>query len=387
MKILFCPSDNNLAGAFQSMAKLCSILKKEYDFEILVVLRKKGIGQQLLDENEIPYIFIPTVNWIIPDHPKSFFRRLEYIVRVITKPIAIFCNIIAEKIYQKTIINEKIDIVHLNTSYIYVPAQAAIKCDVPVIWHLREFLEEDQSKRIWNRKKGYQLINKANKIVTISNSLFDKYKNIFDDSKLVKIYNGIDDKQYAALDHVILNEEKIKILMVGTINKSKGQIQAIKACEVLVNRGFSNFELTIVGGMSKYANCLKEIVDKKNLKKYIKFAGLQKNTSKFYKSSDVVLVCSKYEAFGRVTVEAMMAGCLVIGANSGGTIELIEDGSTGVLFESGDYVDLVNKMIYVIENKNNAKKIAKNGRNVALQCFTALINASNIMNLYLDIKK
>ena len=112
-----------------------------------------------MDENEIPYIFIPTVNWIIPDHPKSFFRRLEYIVRVITKPIAIFCNIIAEKIYQKTIINEKIDIVHLNTSYIYVPAQAAIKCDVPVIWHLREFLEEDQSKRIWNRKKGYQLIN------------------------------------------------------------------------------------------------------------------------------------------------------------------------------------------------------------------------------------
>ena len=100
-----------------------------------------------------------------------------------------------------------------------------------------------------------------------------------------------------------------------------------------------------------------------------------------------MLVCSKYEAFGRVTVEAMMAGCLVIGANSGGTIELIEDGSTGVLFESGDYVDLVNKMIYVIENKNNAKKIAKNGRNVALQCFTALINASNIRNLYLDIKK
>ena len=74
------------------MAKLCSILKKEYDFEILVVLRKKGIGQQLLDENEIPYIFIPTVNWIIPDHPKSFFRRLEYIVRVITKPIAIFAT-------------------------------------------------------------------------------------------------------------------------------------------------------------------------------------------------------------------------------------------------------------------------------------------------------
>ena len=100
-----------------------------------------------------------------------------------------------------------------------------------------------------------------------------------------------------------------------------------------------------------------------------------------------MLVCSKYEAFGRVTVEAMMAGCLVIGANSGGTIELIEDGSTGVLFESGDYVDLVNKMIYVIENKNNAKKIAKNGRNVALQRFTALINASNIRNLYLDIKK
>ena len=53
LKILFTPSDNNLAGAFQSMVRLCILLRDKYGCDVLVLLRRNGRGEELLKENEI----------------------------------------------------------------------------------------------------------------------------------------------------------------------------------------------------------------------------------------------------------------------------------------------------------------------------------------------
>lgn len=168
LKILFTPSDNNLAGAFQSMVRLCILLRDKYGCDVLVLLRRNGRGEELLKENGIRYLKIKSYNWIIPDHPSSLFRKAELCVRLVTKPFAQLYNQLAIVRIKKLIRDEKVDIVHQNTSYIYAPAKAAIKSDVPLVWHLREFLEEDQHKRIWNRKSGYGLISKASAVITIS---------------------------------------------------------------------------------------------------------------------------------------------------------------------------------------------------------------------------
>lgn len=65
----------------------------------------------------------------------------------------------------------------------------------------------------------------------------------------------------------------------------------------------------------------------------------------FIRMADVVLICSHWEPFGRVTVEAMLAGKPVI-AISGATVELIHDGVTGLLYDPGNYSVLANKMRY-----------------------------------------
>ena len=43
---------------------------------------------------------------------------------------------------------------------------------------------------------------------------------------------------------------------------------------------------------------------------------------------------SPYEAFGRVTIEYMMAGLPVIGRNGGATPEIIKENETGMLYNS-----------------------------------------------------
>jgi hypothetical protein len=56
--------------------------------------------------------------------------------------------------------------------------------------------------------------------------------------------------------------------------------------------------------------------------------------------ADALLMCSRCEALGRVTIEAMLLGKAVIGANTGGTPELITNGVTGLLYQYGDIEDL-----------------------------------------------
>ena len=77
-----------------------------------------------------------------------------------------------------------------------------------------------------------------------------------------------------------------------------------------------------------------------------------------------------------------MSGNLVIGADTGGTIELIDDGKTGILYKQGDSNDLYEKMAYAVNHKEDMKIIADNGRNFMFKNMTAEKNAENIFNLY-----
>ena len=138
--------------------------------------------------------------------------------------------------------------------------------------------------------------------------------------------------------------------------------------------------------MTKYAQNLKDRAERLGIVDNVRFVGLQKDTVKYYHQADIVLVCSRFEAFGRVTVEAMMGGCVVIGANTGGTIELIEDSKTGYLYESGNVDSLMEKIIYVLENKKIANDIAKSGQAYMLSNMTAEKNADAIYDVYRTLK-
>src|SRR5690606_28010068 len=102
-------------------------------------------------------------------------------------------------------------------------------------------------------------------------------------------------------------------------------------------------ELEIVGdGRESYGATLRAIVDELNVGDRVRFAGYQDDPFPLMKAADAVLVCSTAEAFGRVTVEAFLAGRPVIGAASGGTAELIEQGG-GLTYTPGDVDGLAGR--------------------------------------------
>lgn len=381
MKVMFIASDNySASGAFRSMVQLIVCLRRK-GIEAIVVLPNRGSGTKLLIDNKIKFYFVKSCNWcrLITEN-RNLINKCKTRIRKLI-------NVFSVKCISKIVLKEKCDLIHINTTYSYVGAIVGHRHQIPVVWHLREFLEEDQNAEIIDKRKGYELINKSNYIIAISSSVFNKYKNIFDNTKMKVIYNGISDEYYKPNKQIFMDDE-IKIVIVGTLSEKKGQLDAIRALEVLKKKTNMKYKLKIIGiGNQEYCSILKEEIKIHKLENEVEFLGKKDNVSEFFEWADISLTCSKAEAFGRVTIEGMLSGCLMIGNNTAGTSELIEEKITGLTYENNDYLELAEKINYACTNKEFARKIANSGRENALNNFTAEKNAEEIIKVYEDIFK
>jgi len=115
------------------------------------------------------------------------------------------------------------------------------------------------------------------------------------------------------------------LIYVGRLSAEK-QIERIKP----VLEKIPNASLALVGD-GPYRNQLEKIFEntKTNFIGYL--AG--KELASAYASGDIFLFPSSTETLGLVLLEAMAAGCPVIGANKGGIPDIINDGINGCLYD------------------------------------------------------
>ena len=160
--------------------------------------------------------------------------------------------------------------------------------------------------------------------------------------------------------------------MLDKYLKVKDKIKLLKQYPIVLN---------IAGkGEQKF---LKEALKNVSNKKCIKVLGQVSNLYELRKKIDIELVCSKSEAFGRVTLEAMLHQIPVIGARAGGTAELLCDNETGLLYELYNYKELSDKIEKLILDDSLRKNIAFNGQFFA-QKFDIKITAEKILKLFYE---
>ena len=63
----------------------------------------------------------------------------------------------------------------------------------------------------------------------------------------------------------------------------------------------------------------------------------------FVERADIVLMCSRCEAFARSTLEGMALGKPIVASRSGGTVEAVRDDFNGLLYTPGDVHDLAKR--------------------------------------------
>jgi FkbM family methyltransferase len=254
------------------------------------------------------------------------------------------------------------DIFLTNTMVIPWGALSASLTNRPHIWWVHEFGQLDHNMEFFlSFQKSIDIIKESSNHVVVNSDAVQKtlFQDLGIEKCTVATYNislampSNQDKKYFQYP------TSTKLIIAGNITRKKGQDDAIHAIKLLINRQV-DVELCIVGNISSpYAEGLKSLVKMEGLDDRIHFIDFVDNIRPLLEQADINLMCSEHEAFGRVTVEAMLLGLPVIGTNAGGTVELIDDGKNGLFYSSRDVNDLVNKISYFIETPEKIKEFGK----------------------------
>lgn len=100
------------------------------------------------------------------------------------------------------------------------------------------------------------------------------------------------------------------------------------------------------------------------------------------RSSYLVMPSIWYETFCLVLVEAFACGLPVIAARLGAMQDLIEDGRTGILFDSGSSVDLAEKIAWADRHPEEMRRMGRNAREKYLEKYTPQHNYEQLMGIY-----
>jgi len=234
-------------------------------------------------------------------------------------------------------------------------------------------------KYVYRKKIIYKL---ATQIITNSKATKKNAANFYSirKNKIKVLPNSVIDYS----DNIVnVRLDTSKIVYVGRLNQTKGVDVLIKAFGLLIKKGF-DIHLDIIGNGNFY-KVLFELTESLQLSDKVSFLGSKskEDVLKAYKSSYCSVVPSYSEAFGFTVIESMSVGTCVIGANNTGIKEIIVNNKTGLLFETGNEIDLVEKFELIFNDIGLRNDLANAGYNRFLGLFEnsyAINRDSNFLN-------
>jgi glycosyltransferase involved in cell wall biosynthesis len=231
-----------------------------------------------------------------------------------------------------------------------------------------------------------------------TNALKDLIKKIhhLDDDKLAVINYGLIPEDYdlgaskkelrkefniSEDDYVLISvgrhvSRKRFDLVIDAIGIIKEQVPSIKIKYFLIGKGAETQRLI-------------DLTKSMNLEKYVEFLGFTdiQTRNKFLKLSDIFVMPSiiekeSIEGFGIVFIEANYFHTPVIGTFSGGIIEAVDNGETGLLVNENDLNDLVDKILFFHFNRDKIISMGIKGHERVIKKFNWNLIIDDYINLF-----
>lgn len=358
MKVVILSTANSYTGgAIITLLNVLPLLQKE-GVEPYFILKGHGQLEDVLRNRKIPYSVIKSYDWCVPE------QKTKGLKNVVAWKIKSLINLIAEYKTYFLLKREKAELYHLNCIYNGTGVSSAKVLGIPVVWHLREFVDlHGETPVFWNTVEAWKKINRSDRVICVSNYLEQAYKNkIQDGSKLQVIYDGINMSCFHAKTETS-PKAKIVIGLAGTA-PIKNHKDAILALKRVRDAGY-HVTLKIAGKWSmdnynqSYKSDLEKLIVENGLKNSVEFIGMQSDMNMFWAECDLSVVCSKRESFGLAATEAMACGVPLICSNTSISGELTENGKNVFVFQLGKSEELAECILKCIEQLGTDKLDAK----------------------------
>lgn len=258
------------------------------------------------------------------------------------------------------------------------------------VWHVRDNLPMNVVGRMIRRIAATQ----AAGVITISHAVRDNFSKAERlRKKTFVVYNGIPvdvlptQPTDSLRDNLAVSSSSFVVGVVGQIALWKRQADAIQAF-ALFSKNYPDSKLWIVGSPkfrsenTAYYESLQAQSRQLGLQARIRFLGFQPDVTRVMDAIDVLLVPSENEPFGRVVIEAMLAGKPVIGTRGGGIPEIIVDGETGILVNQGDISAMSVALQEMFRSPHLRRVFGDSGRERCLMRFSIDRTCAEIEDVY-----
>lgn len=369
-KVLYFHHAGGISGATRSLVFLLqNIDKKKY--EAKVVCSYPGETISMYKEMGIDI----ETKFVRPFHGSKVSGMNLYLF------LTNFLYVIPSYFNAKKIVRaEKPNIIHLNSSCMFIVAMASKKVNpkIKVICHIREPLLDN----IFGRILKYMINKYVDFFISIDKN--DAISSCNDLSKVDIIYNFVnfdiynkDYKSNVLREELGLNNDDTLFIVLARIVKCNGILEITKKWNELFP-SMSKHKLIIIGDDDSnniYINSVR-----KQQSKNVYILKFRNDVVDVIAACDV-MVCPFIEPhFSRAVVEAQAMGkpCLV--NNIDGVKELVLSGKTAMIYEN-DYSNLLESIKF-FDNYNNLKKYGENSYKHAIKNFNSKINSERTFSHY-----
>jgi len=290
-----------------------------------------------------------------------------------------------------------VDVVHTNS----------LKADViggiagrlarrPVIWHVRDRIDEDYLPRSVVRM--FRLLSRWVPQFVITNSaatLRSLYPNAPSGNSGPD--SGERGKKRSAVVHdgtpwpfpasrTAARNGQVRIGLIGRISPWKGQHIFLQAA-ARVCQNFPEARFFIVGsalfGEAEYDRKVRSLTEDLGISNLVTFTGFRKDVQNMIADMDLIVHASTTgEPFGQVIIEGMAAGKPVIATDGGGVPEIVEDGKTGILVPMGDVQAMADAIRRMLADPALAADMGARGRERVRDHFTIEHKARKVEAVY-----
>jgi glycosyltransferase involved in cell wall biosynthesis len=175
------------------------------------------------------------------------------------------------------------------------------------------------------------------------------------------------------------------VLSVCRLFPEKGAEALIRAC-ALARNDVSGLRVVIAGEDvtpdGHFSIHLAAVVNELAMSDVVEFVGVRDDVPRLMAGADVFAMPSYGEPFGLVFAEAMAMEVPVVGLDHGGTVEVVDNGRTGLLAEPGDVDALATMIVKLLQDPQLRDQLGRAGRARVLDRFTVDRMADDVARVY-----
>ena len=358
MRVLWASHTGQIGGAELCLLEGATAVR-DRGAEVVVVVPEEGPLAERLRAAGVEVIVFPYVRW---SHPRpSIPGRLLRVIK----------HAWSAGLFRSVIHRVRPDVVVTNTITIPVPALAARLAGVPHVWYIHEYGDIDHRLTFdYGVRASLRVVEALSDGVIVNSAAVKRHFSRFLVRTPVDLVHYAVPLRRAGGEAGPACDAGFSMVLVGRKQPGKRQEDAVRALGLLRARGV-DAALTLVGSADPdYDAHLRRLAADGGLTGHVRFVDHVDDPGAYVAGADVALMCSVNEAFGRVTVEAMKLGVPVVGAASGGTLDIVRDGETGLLYRPADPVDLADKIETLYRDSALRTRMGQAARDDARRRFT-----------------